>query len=68
MTMIAVSVSPNAQPDLAFTKEELEILDAALNNKPNKNIQNKTLPYYLNKVTRLGGYINVDIKKLLLKL
>ena len=57
MTMIA-RLSPNAQPELAFTKEELEVLDAVPNNKPNNNIQNKTLFYYLNKVARLGGYMN----------
>ena len=57
MTMIA-SLSPNAQPELAFTKEELEVLDAMPNNKPNSIIQNKSLSYYLNKVARLGGYMN----------
>jgi hypothetical protein len=57
MTMIA-RLSPNAQPELAFTKEELEVLDAVPNNKPNINMQNKTLFYYLNKVARLGGYMN----------
>jgi len=56
MTMIA-RLSPNAQPELAFTKEELEVLDAMPNNKPN-SIQNKSLSYYLNKVARLGGYMN----------
>lgn len=57
MTMIA-RLSPNAQPELAFTKEELEVLDAMPNNKPNSIIQNKSLSYYLNKVARLGGYMN----------
>jgi len=57
MTMIA-RVSPNAQPEIAFTQEELEVLDAAPNNRPNNNMQNKTLSYYLNKVARLGGYMN----------
>lgn len=52
MTMIA-RLAPNAQPELALTKEELEVLDALLNNKPNNNIQNKTLSYYLNKIARL---------------
>jgi len=56
MTMIA-RLSPNAQPELALTKEELEVLDALPNNRPNDNIQNKTLSYYLNKVARLGGYM-----------
>ncbi len=57
MTMIA-RVSPNAAPEVAFTKEELEILDAVQDNKSNDNIQNKTLYYYLNKVAKLGGYMN----------
>ncbi len=57
MTMIA-RLSPNAQPELAFTKEELKVLDVVHNNKPNSNIPNKTLSYYLNKVARLGGYMN----------
>ena len=34
------------------------MLDAVHNNKPNSNIPNKTLSYYLNKVARLGGYMN----------
>ncbi len=56
MTMIA-RMSPNAQPEIAFTKKELEVLDA-VPNKSNDNMQNKTLYYYLNKVAKLGGYMN----------
>ncbi|MFI0478939.1 MAG: transposase DNA-binding-containing protein [Candidatus Rhabdochlamydia sp.] len=56
MTMIA-RISPNAQPEVAFTKEELEVLDA-VPNKSSDNMQNKTLYYYLNKVAKLGGYMN----------
>ena len=33
------------------------MLDAMPNNKPN-SIQNKSLYYYLNKVAKLGGYMN----------
>ena len=44
MTMIA-RLSPNAQPELAFTKEELEVLDAMLNNKPN-SIKIRAYPTY----------------------
>ena len=40
-----------------ITKEELEVLDAMPNNKPN-SIQNKSLSNNLNKVARLGGYMN----------
>lgn len=57
MTMVA-RLSPNAKPELAFTKKELEVLDAVPNNKFNGNVQNKSLYHYLNKVAKLGGYMN----------
>lgn len=56
MTMINRH-SPNASPQLAFTKEEINLLDRLVKKKPSEERQNKNLSYYLIKVARWGGYL-----------
>lgn len=56
MTMISRH-SPNASPELAFTNEEINLLDRLVKKKPNEENMNKNLSYYINKVARLGGYL-----------
>lgn len=55
MTMINRS-SPNAPPELVFTRDEIRVLDAVVKDRKNEPAQ-KTLSYYLIKVARLGGYL-----------
>lgn len=55
MTMIN-RYSPNASPKLAFTEEEINLLDKLVKNKPNEK-ESKNLSYYLIKVAQLGGYL-----------
>jgi hypothetical protein len=59
MTMIA-RFSPDINPEVVLTKEEIKLIDA-LNNKNYKkadSTKTKTLSYYLNKIATLGGYMN----------
>lgn len=55
MTMINRSQTPVA-PGLALTKLECEVLDQRV--KDNKPPKQKDLAYYINKIARLGGYLN----------
>ena len=45
-------------PEVALTKQEIKILDIAVKDKPHKRPVKKTLSVYLNKIARLGGYLN----------
>lgn len=56
MTMISRH-SPNASPELAFTNEEINLLDRLVKKKPIEENPNKNLSYYISKVARLGGYL-----------
>jgi hypothetical protein len=58
MTIIG-RLSPNAPPEVALTKEEIQLIDR-LNNKDKLlgNSKTETLSYYLNKIAILGGYMN----------
>lgn len=56
MTMIN-RYSPNASAQLAFTKEEIGLLDKMVKKKPSEEGQSKNLSYYLIKVAQLGGYL-----------
>jgi hypothetical protein len=55
MTMIN-RAAPDAPPELAFTRIELRLLDALVNDKPTRR-RKKTLSTYLTKVAQLGGYL-----------
>jgi hypothetical protein len=54
LTMINRSV-PDASPQLVFTMLELRLLDALV--KDSTEAGDKTIPAYLTKVARLGGYL-----------
>lgn len=58
ITMIG-RLSPDIDPKVAFTEEELQLLDT-LHNKDKKHIslKIKTLSHYINKIASLGGYMN----------
>jgi hypothetical protein len=56
MTMINRSI-PNAKPDLALTKMEAMLLDRLVPDKDRRLPREKTLPNYLIKIARLGGYL-----------
>jgi hypothetical protein len=55
MTMIN-RAAPEAPPELAFTRIELRLLDALVQDKPAR-WRKKTLSVYLAKVAQLGGYL-----------
>lgn len=60
MTMIG-RLSPDINPEVALTKEEIQLIDALNDKKKDKttgNIKTKTLSYYLTKIAILGGYMN----------
>ncbi len=54
MTMLNRS-TPDALPTLALTATEIAVLDRIVNDKP--QVRRKTLPHYLIKIARLGGYL-----------
>jgi hypothetical protein len=56
MTMINRS-APHAVPGLALTDTELVLLDRLAPDKPQGRTSARTLPSYLIKVARLGGYL-----------
>jgi hypothetical protein len=56
MTMINRS-SPDAQPGLALTDMETKLLDQLVPDKGHRPPRQKTLPDYLTKIARLGGYL-----------
>lgn len=48
---------PHAEPSLAFTHEECQVLDLVVMPKPTAETPQNTLSAYLIKVARLGGYL-----------
>lgn len=48
---------PHASPQLALTKQEIDLLDQLVKDKTIQNAQNKNLSYYLIKIAQLGGYL-----------
>jgi Transposase Tn5 dimerisation domain len=55
MTMLNRS-APNASPEFALTKAEIQLLDRLVKDK-NPVSKRKTLSHYLIKIARLGGYL-----------
>jgi hypothetical protein len=49
--------APNAPPEVALTKLEIELLDGAVKDKDQKSPRIKTLSHYLTKIAQLGGYL-----------
>jgi hypothetical protein len=56
LTMINRSI-PDAGPEVAFTKLELQLLDKLVENKKRESMRRKPLTAYLTKLARLGGYL-----------
>jgi hypothetical protein len=56
LTMINRSI-PDAAPEVAFTKLELQLLDKLVENKKREGMRSKPLTAYLTKLARLGGYL-----------
>lgn len=60
MTMLS-RLSPDINPEVALIQKEIKLIDAINNNKNNMSnncTKIKNLPYYLNKIAILGGYMN----------
>lgn len=57
MTMINRS-HPDIAPDIALTQLEMDLLDQLVNARPESTLEEKNLAYYINKVARLGGYLD----------
>lgn len=49
--------APNASPEVALTKAEIDLLDHAVEDRDKKSSRTKTLSHYLMKIARLGGYL-----------
>jgi hypothetical protein len=49
--------APNAPPEVALTKLEIELLDGAVKDKDQKSPRIKTLSHYLTKIAQLDGYL-----------
>jgi hypothetical protein len=56
MTMIN-RATPDAEPELALTETETELLDRLVPDKAHEPQRAKTLSNYLTKIARLGGYL-----------
>jgi hypothetical protein len=56
MTMVARS-APDAEPGIALTPVEMQILDRMVPNQPADRATRPTLSTYLTKLARLGGYL-----------
>jgi hypothetical protein len=56
MTMMN-RTAPSANPEVAFTALEIKLLDRLVRDKPDANISTRSLPIYLTKLARLGGYL-----------
>lgn len=56
MTMIA-RTAPEASPTIVFTATEISILDRVIADSGNRGAKPGTLQFYLNKLSRLGGYL-----------
>ena len=57
MTMIN-RVAEDIPAKVALTKDEIKILDHVIKNKPTVGAAKRTLSFYINKIARLGGYLN----------
>ncbi|KXU29599.1 transposase [Sphingobium sp. 22B] len=57
MTMMARTV-PEASPTIVFTATEITILDRIIADSGNRGAKPGTLQLYLNKLSRLGGYLS----------
>jgi hypothetical protein len=57
MTMLN-RATPDALPDIAFTKAEIALLDQVVKDKGKTAPGRNTLSQYLTKLARLGGYLN----------
>ena len=49
--------APNAAPSMALASTEIELLDRLIADAGNRRCRPGTLPYYLIKLARLGGYL-----------
>src|SRR5665213_1330871 len=56
MTMIA-RAAPDAAPTIAFTMQEIAILDHLIGDSGNRGAKSNTLQLYITKLARLGGYL-----------
>ena len=56
MTMLNRAL-PDAEPDLALTKVETELLDRLVADTDDRRPREKTLSTYLTKIARLGGHL-----------
>ena len=48
---------PDASPSLAFTENEIGLLDRLVSDAGNRGAKHGTLSFYLIKLARLGGYL-----------
>ena len=56
LTMLA-RAEPDASPSLAFTENEIGLLDRLVSDAGNRRAKHGTLSFYLIKLARLGGYL-----------
>ncbi len=56
LTMLA-RAEPDASPSLAFTENEIGLLDQLVSDAGNRGAKHGTLSFYLIKLARLGGYL-----------
>lgn len=56
LTMLA-RTEPHASPSIAFTENEVALLDLLISDTGNRQAKQGTLSFYLIKLARLGGYL-----------
>lgn len=56
LTMLA-RAEPQASPSIAFTENEVALLDLLISDTGNRQAKQGTLSFYLIKLARLGGYL-----------
>jgi transposase-like protein len=56
LTMLA-RAEPDASPSVAFTENEIALLDRLVSDAGNRRAKHGTLSFYLIKLARLGGYL-----------
>ena len=56
LTMLA-RAEPDASPSVAFTENEIALLDKLVSDAGNRRAKHGTLSFYLIKLARLGGYL-----------
>lgn len=56
LTMLA-RAEPHASPSIAFTENEVALLDLLISDTGNRQAKQGTLSFYLIKLARLGGYL-----------